>query len=95
VLRIEIASESPTGIQLRLAGDISADHLPELERLLDDGAEKGRRVELDLGAVRLADREAVAFLAVGAGRDFALDRCPAFLREWIRREAEQKLDDPN
>ncbi len=61
-----------------------------LERLLDEALESGRRLGLDLGAVTLVDRGAVELLAVRAGRGMVLERCPAFLREWIRREAEQR-----
>ena len=85
VLKIEINSANPSETWLRLAGKLSDDHLPELERLLDEAQSSGRRVGLDLAAVTLADRASVAFLA-DSGVELA--RCPGFLREWIRRELE-------
>jgi len=56
--------------------------------MLDEARRSGRSYGLDLEAVTLADREAVAFFACGAGRGVRVERCPTFLREWIRREAE-------
>jgi hypothetical protein len=91
VLRIETTLETPADVLLRLTGKISEEHLVMLERLLDDALESGRRVGLDLGAVTLADREAVELLARRASRGVVLERCPAFLREWIRRETEESL----
>jgi hypothetical protein len=86
VLRIETKLETPTDVVLRLTGKISEEHLVMLEGLLDEALECGRRVGLDLAAVTLADREAVKLLAVRASGGVALESCPAFLREWIRRE---------
>jgi hypothetical protein len=92
VLRIETTLETPADVILRLTGKISKEHLAMLERLLDEALESGRRVSLDLGGVTLADREAVELLALRAGRGVVLERCPAFLREWIRRETEQRAN---
>ena len=61
-----------------------------VERLLDEALESGRRVSLDLRAVTLADREGVELLARSSSRGVALEHCPTFLREWIRREAERQ-----
>ena len=89
MLKIEITSETATDVRLQLSGKISAAHLGELERLFDEAVQSGRSFGVDLEAVTLADREAVAFFACGAGRDVRVERCPTFLSEWIRREAEQ------
>jgi ABC-type transporter Mla MlaB component len=91
MLRIEIHSENASTTLLSLAGKLSADHLPELGRLLEDALGSGRRVGLDLGAVTLVDRASLAFLAGAAGRGAGLKRCPTFVREWIRREAEEQV----
>ncbi len=88
MLKIEASSDTPTDVRFQLSGWISGAHVEELERLLEEASRSGRRLGLDLEAVTLADREAVAFFARGAGRDVRVERCPAFLREWIQREAE-------
>jgi hypothetical protein len=87
VLKIDIEAEGSQAARVRLTGKLSSDHLPELERLVDEALESGRRVGLDLDGVTLADRVAVVFLALCATRGIGIERCPAFLREWIRREA--------
>ena len=89
VLRIETALETPGEVLLRLTGTISEEYLVILEHLLDEALESGRRVGLNLGAVTLADRESVELLALRSSRGVVVERCPAFLREWIRRETEQ------
>jgi hypothetical protein len=87
VLKIDIETQGSQAARVRLTGKLSSDYLPELERLVDGAIESGRRVGFDLDAVTLADRAAVAFLAQRASRGIGIERCPAFLREWIRREA--------
>jgi hypothetical protein len=87
VLKIDIETQGSEAARVRLTGNLSGDYLPEIERLVEGALESGRRVGFDLGAVTLADREAVAFLVRRASRGIGIERCPAFLREWIRREA--------
>jgi hypothetical protein len=87
VLKIDIETQGSRTARVRLAGKLSSDHLPELERLVDGALGSGRRVEFDLDAVTLADRAAVLFLARRVSRGIGIERCPAFLREWIRCEA--------
>jgi hypothetical protein len=87
VLKIDIETQGSQAARVRLTGKLSSDYLPELERLVDGALESGRRVGFDLDAVTLADRAAVVFLVQRASRGIGIERCPAFLREWIRREA--------
>jgi hypothetical protein len=47
---------------------------------------KGSRLVLDLKKLTLVDREAVIFLAECEAGGIELKNCPAFIREWIRRE---------
>ena len=88
MLKIETASETPTDVRFQLSGRISSAHLEELERLVGEAMQSGRRVGVDLEEVRLADRAVVEFFARGVGREVRVERCPPFLREWIRRESE-------
>lgn len=87
MLKIDIESRGTKAARVRLSGRLSSEHLPELARLVDGALESGRQIGFDLDGVTLADRAAVAFLAHGAARGIGLERCPAFLREWIRGEA--------
>ena len=83
-LRIEKSVRQESTV-FSLVGRFEAEHIEELEDLLhlDKAA---RSVVLDLQEVRLADREAVKFLARCEGRGVQLENCPAYIREWVKRE---------
>jgi anti-anti-sigma regulatory factor len=68
-----------------LVGRFEAEHIEELEDLLGPQKE-ARPLVLDLQEVRLADREAVKFLARCEAGGVQLENCPAYIREWVRRE---------
>jgi hypothetical protein len=68
-----------------LVGRIEAEHIGELEGLFNP-QEEANSVVLDLQEVRLADREAVKFLARCEAVGVQLENCPAYIREWVRRE---------
>jgi len=78
-------------VRIVLSGRIQREHLPELQRLIDEDAPH-KRVTLDLEDVRLADRDAVGFLAHCEGRGIRLENCSTYLRDWISRE---EHEDPN
>ena len=65
-----------------LSGRIEREHLGELQRLIEEDAQRGT-ITLDLREVRLVDREAVEFLARCEANGVRLRNCPAYLREWI------------
>ena len=68
---------------LILSGRIEAEHIPELQALV--AAESGE-IALDLKEVNLVDREAVRFLRLSEAKGVSIDHCPAYVREWIRRD---------
>jgi anti-anti-sigma regulatory factor len=71
---------------LFLSGRIQAEDVDELRRLLElEGA--GSHTALDLKNVTLVDRDAVKFLAACEADSIKLENCPAYVREWIRRES--------
>ena len=84
MLRIRRSMEADT-VRFALSGRIQGVDLAELERLIADEA-PGRVSALDLGEVRLVDREAVTFLARCEATGIRLENCPAYVREWIARE---------
>jgi hypothetical protein len=77
--------EQDDGVRYMLSGRIEAEYLPELRRLID-GEERGRPVTLDLGEVKLVDRDAVRFLAECEAAGVTLENCAGYVREWIARE---------
>jgi anti-anti-sigma regulatory factor len=68
-----------------LSGRIEAEHIEELESLLDLQKDTPAIV-VDLREVRLADRGAVRFLARCESDGVRLENCPAYIREWMGRE---------
>lgn len=83
-LRIQ-KSEERGWVVLSLTGRIQADLIPELQCLLrSDLAD--HHVVLDLKEVRLADLDAVRFLAKTEAEGVRLRNCSAFVRQWISQE---------
>ena len=51
---------------------------------------KRQTIVLDLKEVKLVDRDAVEFLAGFETGQSKIANCPAYIREWIRREQAQE-----
>lgn len=83
-LRIQKSVEAES-VVYTLAGRIQGEQLPDLQALLKAGS-VARSVVLDLGCVKLVDREAVQFLALSEAAGIRLRNCAAYIREWIARE---------
>jgi hypothetical protein len=62
---------------------MEVEHVAELKELFDRDY---RNIILDLGEVRLADRDAVRFLRDCEADGMKLENCPAYIREWMDRE---------
>lgn len=78
---------NPAGsLTVALEGNVNADALPEIDRLIRDGEHHQRRVVLDLGDVTLMDRVAVRFIARQLKRGIEMVNCPLYLKHWISRE---------
>ena len=71
-----------------LSGRFEAEHIKELERLFELQKDS-QDVVLDLQELRLADRSAVKFLARCESGGARLENCPAYIREWIRKESDR------
>jgi anti-anti-sigma regulatory factor len=68
-----------------LSGRIEAENVKELRELLALET-PGQPLVLDLGDVTLVNEGAVKFLAACEASSIKLKNCPAYIREWIRRE---------
>jgi hypothetical protein len=73
-----------------LSGRIQEEDLPELEALIGHEA-GGSSIALDLEEVRLVHREAVRFLAACEAQGIRLEKCPAYVREWIGRGSDSHV----
>lgn len=71
-----------------LSGRIEGERVDELQRLFES-ATGCRGIVLDLEEVDLVDREAVRFLGGCVADGIRLERCPAYIREWILRETDR------
>jgi len=68
-----------------VSGQMDSECVAELKRLFSREAE-GRRIVLDLSELTLVNEEAVRFLASCETDGIELKNCPAYIREWMRRE---------
>ena len=72
-------------VTFTLSGWIKAEEIAELQRLFDVEGQD-HRIVLDLNEVKLADRDAVRFLAGCEANGTRIENCPAYIREWMVRE---------
>jgi len=70
---------------LTLIGRMDAENVAELETAFASES-KDRQIVLDLKDLTLVDRDAVRFLERCEADSIELKNCPAYIREWIRRE---------
>jgi hypothetical protein len=69
-------------VLLHISGHLQEVHINMIDELLTKETDP---VALDLGEVRLVDREVVKFLATLDARGIGLRNCPGFIREWMRK----------
>ena len=86
-LRIE-----PAQGRLRLSGELRSDHLDKVKAEIELC---GPPVVLDLEELDLVDIEAVRFLNECEAKGITLQRCSAFIREWMSRERSKASHDDN
>jgi anti-anti-sigma regulatory factor len=71
-------------VTFTLVGRMDLENVAEMKRLF--ALEKGRPIVLDLKDLTLVDGDAVKFLERSEADSIKLKNCPAYIREWIRRE---------
>ena len=81
-LRIERSARQNFAV-FTLSGRMDAEQVAQLKELFDRDY---RNIILDLGDMRLADRDAVRFLRGCEADGVKLENCPAYIREWMDRE---------
>jgi hypothetical protein len=86
MLRIQRSTERNRAV-FSLSGRIEAEDVAELQRLCRSETDDHNLV-LDLGDVRLVNRDAIKFLADCEANGTKLRNCPAYVREWISKERE-------
>ena len=84
-MKIETDSEREK-ITLRLIGRLQAEHIGEVKKEIDDR----HPVRVCLKEVTLVDLDVVRFLAACEDGGIAIVHCPAYIREWIDRERQER-----
>ncbi len=88
-LKIQRAADGDIAV-FTLSGRIDGERVAQLQSLFASEAGENRRIVLDLQDVDLVDRDAVRFLARCAADGIQLEHCPAYIREWIAREEDDR-----
>jgi hypothetical protein len=83
MLRIQRSANGE--IVFTLSGQMDGEPIAELETLLRSEAD-GRRIVLNLKDLTLVNEDAVTFLERCESDSIALENCPAYIREWIKRQ---------
>jgi len=68
-----------------LSGRLKAEGVAEMQRLLEIEG-RDHRIVLDLKNIKLAEGDAVRFLARCEESGIRIENCPAYIRAWIVRE---------
>jgi len=74
---------------LNLIGRVEGPQLQELQQIISSQA-ASREVVLDLDQLKLVDQETVTFLSMCEALGVKLQRCPAYIREWIASASSAK-----
>jgi ABC-type transporter Mla MlaB component len=72
-------------VLLNLVGRLEGTALAELRKVMASES-GGQKIALDLRDVKLVDQDTVTFLAHCETGGTQLRNCPAYIREWIKRE---------
>jgi hypothetical protein len=85
-MTLRIVSEArEDGSTIRLIGHMRAEHVEHVRAELTASRTP---TALDLDELRLADVDAIRFLAAAERHGVVLRHCAPFIREWMAREAE-------
>ena len=73
-------------VTIRVSGKLFQGHLAYLDQLVHSDAECHLWPMLNLSHLEELDRAALLYLIDGENRDFSIDSCPGFIREWMEHE---------
>jgi hypothetical protein len=73
-------------VTIRVSGKLFQGHLPYLTQLVHSAGECRLWPMLNLAHLEELDRAALDYLIDGEDRDFGIDSCPGFVREWMNHE---------
>jgi hypothetical protein len=73
-------------VTIRVSGKLFQGHLPYLRQLVQSAGECRLWPLLSLARLEELDRAALLYLIDGENRDFGIDGCPCFIRDWMEHE---------
>lgn len=73
-------------VTIRVSGKLFSGHLAYLDQLVQSADDCQLWPMLNLASLEELDHEALDYLIQGEGRDFGIDSCPIFIREWMEHE---------
>ncbi len=83
MLRIQRSANGE--VVFTLSGEMDEEPIAELGTLISSDA-SGRRIILDLKDLTLVNENAITFLERCEANSITLKNCPAYIREWIKRQ---------
>jgi hypothetical protein len=76
-------------VKIRVSGKLFQGHLAYLDQLVQSAIDCQLWPLLSLSQLEELDRPALCYLIDGENRQFGIDQCPAFIRDWMERERDQ------
>ena len=86
---LRITRKANGEVVFKVSGQLTAENVTEIETLMA-AESKGKRIVLDCTDLRLVDGEAVKFLEKWEADSIKLKNCGLYIREWIRRERQER-----
>jgi hypothetical protein len=74
-------------ITIRVSGQLFEGHLAYLDHLVCSAAECKLWPVLNLAHLEELDRAALVYFRDGEKRDFSIEACPRFIRDWMNHES--------
>ncbi len=76
-------------VTIRVSGKLFQGHLAYLEQLVQSAGDCQLWPMLNLSHLEELDRGVLLYLLDGENRDFGIDSCPNFIREWMDHERDR------
>ena len=86
MLKITPIRENQLSLKIRLCGQLTAEYLPEIERLLTEKPSTLATTSLNLENVTFVDRAAMVFLCSAKTRNITIEHCPPYVTLWMQQE---------
>jgi hypothetical protein len=80
------AKDLRAAVTIRVSGRLFEGHLAYVTQMVESASECGLWPLLSLAQVEELDRAAIQYLIDGDNREFGLEDCPGFVREWMEHE---------